>query len=91
MLLGQREEVYTTDLGDEIVLLDMNNGAYFGLEGATMALWQELGDGPKHASVILARWRQIYEHPSETLEVLLQEAIAHLRQKDLISVSAYEE
>ncbi|MGZ0051140.1 PqqD family protein [Brevibacillus gelatini] len=90
MIVSQREEIYTTEMGDEIVLLDMRHGAYYGLEGATMELWKELADGPVDSAQILAKWTQLYQQSEEELTSMLDQSIQELISKKLIVVSGHD-
>ncbi len=91
MIVSQREEIDMTELEDEIVLLDMPRGVYYGLEGAAMELWKELSDGPIDSSEILSKWNQRYQQSEEELRRLLDQSIQELKSKNLIVVSAHDD
>ncbi|MPY19704.1 PqqD family protein [Paenibacillus glucanolyticus] len=86
MMISQKEEVYTTVHDQEVVLLDMNQGKYFGLEGAAMALWNELSQGPVTTSAILEKWKTIYDQEEDELNSLLTQSLEELTAKRLVVV-----
>lgn len=43
--LGVPPQVMTRVVGDELVLLDIAKGVYFGLDGVGKSIWESLADG----------------------------------------------
>ncbi|SYX82415.1 PqqD family protein [Paenibacillus alvei] len=88
MIISQKEEIYTTVHGEEIVLLDMMQGMYFGLEGASAKIWEELGQGPVAVSAILEKWKDVYDQTGDELESLLSQSVQELIDKRLVVVES---
>lgn len=77
------DQAIANTVGDEMVVLHLANGTYFGLDPVGALLWESLtqGDLPKDAcEAILAR----YEVDRETVENDLREFLGELADGDLI-------
>jgi hypothetical protein len=77
-------EVLTRQVGDEVVLLDLASGNYFGLEAVGARIWQLLGEARSTASIrdtLLAE----YDAPADTIEADLQRLVAELISRGLVT------
>ena len=45
-------QVMSRLVGDEIVLLDLSSGLYFGLDGVGQRIWQAVADGKKLSETV---------------------------------------
>ncbi|MBT2285316.1 PqqD family peptide modification chaperone [Paenibacillus polymyxa] len=88
MKIARSEETATTSLSEECIVLDINNGEYFGLEGALMELWLELETGTKDFDQILSKWKREFDQSEAELTDILQTAIQELSAKRLVKVDA---
>ncbi|WP_458463176.1 PqqD family peptide modification chaperone [Paenibacillus sp.] len=88
MKIARSEETATTSLSEECIVLDINNGEYFGLEGALMELWLELETGTKEFDQILSKWKREFDQSETELTDILQTAIQELSAKRLVKVDA---
>jgi len=77
------DQAIANTVGDEMVVLHLANGTYFGLDPVGAILWETLakGEPPAHAcDTILER----YEIDRETVERDLREFLGELAEGDLI-------
>lgn len=77
------DQAIANTVGEEMVVLHLSNGTYFGLDPVGALLWESLSHGelPSHAcEVILSR----YEIDRETVENDLREFLGELAEGDLI-------
>ncbi|MDQ0659837.1 PqqD family peptide modification chaperone [Paenibacillus sp. W2I17] len=88
MKIARSEETATTSLSEECIVLDINNGEYFGLEGALMELWLELETGTREFDQILSKWKREFDQSEAELTDILQNAIQELWAKNLVKVDA---
>ncbi|MGN7353867.1 PqqD family peptide modification chaperone [Paenibacillus amylolyticus] len=88
MKIARSEETATTSLSEECIVLDINNGEYFGLEGALMELWLELETGAQEFDQILSKWKREFDQSEAELTDILQTAIQELSTKKLVKVDA---
>ena len=80
-------EVLVEHVDDEAVLLDLDAGAYFGLNTVAAACWQEFA---LHGSVPQARARLLerFDVEPERLDRHLSELIEQLAERGLIEVES---
>lgn len=78
--------VSSTTHDEEVVLLDMSKEIYYGLEGATMLLWNELSNGPVDTVKILEAWKSKYDHSEEELDHIFSESLHELTSRGLVVV-----
>ena len=75
--------VLAQEVGEEVVILDLSSGTYFGLDAVGSRIWR-LGTGGKNLAEICEALLDEYEAPREQVEsdtVLLME---ELRARNLI-------
>ncbi|KAA6451112.1 hypothetical protein VSK91_09950 [Bacillus swezeyi] len=86
MKITRIQETATTVLENECIVLNLDNGQYFGLEGALMELWLEIQNERKDTKDILIKWKSEFDQTEEELSIILIEAIQELTQNQLIKI-----
>ena len=77
------EGIYSQNIGDETVLLDMNGEEYFGLNEVGSIIWKLLQDGCD-LKYIHRELSEKFECESEIIAADLKELISILLEKKLI-------
>ena len=72
-------------VGDEVVLLDLDAGTYFGLDPVGARVWELIGEGLTLSSVC-DRMQNEYDTPRNTLKKDILELIKALREENLVAV-----
>lgn len=83
------ENVLHQQLGDvegEIVLLDMQNGGYFGLNDVGSRIWCLIQEGNPVGSIIDALTKE-YDAPEQELRADLEQFLTELGERGLIQVN----
>ena len=75
-------------VGDEVVLLDLDAGTYFGLDPVGARIWQLIGEGLTLSNVC-DRMLNEYDTPRDVLKKDILELIKALREENLIAVRGY--
>ncbi|MEK5333081.1 hypothetical protein [Lysinibacillus sp. FSL W8-0992] len=86
MKIARKEEIATTVLDQECIILDLKRGQYFGLENALKELWLEIEHEYKDTKIILTKWKKHFNQTEEELAQILYEAIRELADKQLIKI-----
>lgn len=86
MKIIRNQETATTVLENECIVLNLDNGQYFGLEGALKELWIEIENERKDKKDILIKWQSAFDQTEEELSVILNEAIQELTHHKLIKI-----
>ncbi|MEC1259170.1 PqqD family peptide modification chaperone [Bacillus swezeyi] len=86
MKITRIQETATTVLENECIVLNLDNGQYFGLEGALKELWLEIQNERKDTKDILIKWKTEFDQTEEELSIILIEAIQELTQNQLIKI-----
>jgi hypothetical protein len=87
--LQRRQHILKQEAAGTVVLLDMNDGRYFALDGVGGRVW-DLCDGSRTLSEIAAVIGEEYDAPMETIERDLAELISDLTHEDLVGENAQE-
>jgi Coenzyme PQQ synthesis protein D (PqqD) len=86
-LIVASDEVLAGEFDTEAVILDLQSGVYYGLEGSGARIWQLL-----KAPISLATLRDTlvaeYDVEPQRCEADLRELLEDLRQRGLVRVSA---
>lgn len=80
-----RDGVMFNRIGDEIVILDLDSGTYYGLDPVGSRLWELLSGGATLDDAI-ATMASEYDVDRETLERDLSVLLNELREKQLLVV-----
>jgi hypothetical protein len=84
---GISDSVVWTDLGDEVVILNLDTGIYFGLEHVGARTWKLIADGRTRQEVLQTIAVE-YETSDEQAEQDLEELVGELSQEGLIKATA---
>ena len=85
--LQRRQNILKQEAAGTVVLLNMDDGRYFALDGVGGRVW-DLCDGSRTLSEIAAILAEEYEAPAETIERDLAELINDLTNEDLVGENA---
>lgn len=83
MKITRNEETATTVLENECIVLNLDNGQYFG---ALKELWMEIENERKDTKDILVKWKTEFDQTEEELSNILHEAIQELTQSKLLHI-----
>ena len=72
-------------VGDEVVILDLDAGTYFGLDPVGARIWELIGEGLT-LSTVRDRMLNEYDTPRDVLEQDILELIKALRDENLVAV-----
>ena len=86
VLYQKKSEVYSSDLGKEVVLLHQSKGIYFGLKGVGIHLWPLL-DQPINFPDLLSQLLSIVPDAPPQAEAEIKAFILQLLNADLIDVT----
>jgi len=81
-----RDGVMFNRVGDEVVLLDLDSGTYYGLDAVGGRLW-DLISGSATIGEAIDTMLEEYEVEREVLESDVLRLVDELREKGLISIS----
>ena len=79
----QNKQVIQSAIGDEVVMLDMESGFYFGLNTIASAIWQHLKE-PIGWTELIDRLTESYEVDREICEKDTRELIDRMLEKGII-------
>ena len=77
--LTVRAEVMARQVGDEIVILNLANGNYYGLDPVGARVWQLINEGkklPEVCEVVLSEYAVLPEELERDLARLIQDLLA---------------
>ena len=83
----RRQNILKQEAAGTVVLLNMDDGRYFALDGVGGRVW-DLCDGSRTLSEIAAILAEEYEAPAETIERDLAELINDLTNEELVGENA---
>lgn len=81
------DDVTWCDLQDDVVILNVDTGVYFGLEGAGGQMWRELVEHRSLEKAFEALKKRFDVKPAE-LKRDLEDMVRQLAEKGLVSVVA---
>jgi hypothetical protein len=79
--------VMARQVGDEVVILDLNGGTYFGLDAVGARVWDVIGSGGKSIADACSLLICEYEVPCETLERDVMVLAHDLKDRGLVVVA----
>jgi hypothetical protein len=82
-----RDGVMFNRVGEELVLLDLDQGTYLGLDSVGSRFWELLGEGASIGEATDTMLTE-YEVSREELERDLEELLADLKKHKLLTVRA---
>lgn len=83
--LSRIEDLLSTELDQETVLMSIDAGAYYGLEGAAQRIWEYL-ETPLTFSALVDRMVKEYEVAPETCSADLESFLAEMEREGLLRV-----
>jgi hypothetical protein len=83
--LSRSEEMLSTELDQETVLMSIDAGAYYGLEGVARSVWESL-EKPLTFSDLVARMVEAYEVAPDACSADLQRFLAEMEREGLLRV-----
>ena len=81
------DEVTWTDLGDEVVILKLDTGIYFGLAQVGASIWISIADGMRREEILESVATQ-YNAPPDQVERDFDDLIDELSKEGLIKAAA---
>lgn len=84
-VVAARNGQLSTSLAGEVVILDVERGVYFGLDGVGAKVW-ELLQTPRLVSDIIDRLAPEYDVARDTIASDIQELLGDLGNRGLIDV-----
>jgi hypothetical protein len=83
--LFRSNDLIATDLDDETVLMSIDAGSYYGLEGSARAIWERLTTPISFAELVAAMVRE-YRVSTDACRLDLQRFLSHMEQEGLLRV-----
>ncbi len=75
-----------SDLGDEVVLMSLKSGTYFGLKNVGLVVWAAMKEEPRSVGDLADRIVAEYAVPRERAEADLLRLLGKMEKNDLIEV-----
>lgn len=85
-LIGRNQDLVSTDLDGEIVLMSIERGNYYGLESTARRIW-ELLDTPVSLATLCATLSREYAAPAEVIESDVRKFVAKMAQETIVTLS----
>jgi len=83
--LSRTQDLISTELDEETVLMSIDAGAYYGLKGPAQTIWNNL-ETPLTFSALVERLVKEYSVSQETCSEDLQQFLAKMEQEGLLHV-----
>jgi hypothetical protein len=83
--LTRASDLLSTELDQETVLMSIDAGAYYGLEGPARSIWAKL-ETPLTFSALIASMVEEYEVSPEQCASDLEPFLAHMEREGLLHV-----
>jgi hypothetical protein len=83
--LFRTNDLIATDLDDETVLMSIDAGSYYGLEGSARAIWERLETPISFAELVAAMVRE-YRVQADVCRVDLRRFLSQMEQEGLLRV-----
>jgi hypothetical protein len=83
--LSRNQEMLSTDLDQETVLMNIEAGAYYGLEGPAQSIWEKL-ESPLTFSGLVDELVKEYQVTPEACAADLQGFLARMEEEGLLHV-----
>ncbi|MCM8812185.1 MAG: PqqD family protein [Candidatus Omnitrophica bacterium] len=80
------QKIMGKKLGSEWVLLNLDNGVYYGLNETGSVIWDELAAGTNGWESVVGRLEGMYEADRSELEKDVREFLRHLHKERLIEL-----
>jgi hypothetical protein len=83
--LSRAQDLFSTELDQETVLMSIDEGAYYGLKGPAQSIWNNL-ETPLTFSALVDRLVREYSVSRETCSEDLRQFLAKMEQEGLLHV-----
>ena len=83
--LVRAQEILSTELDQETVLMSIDAGAYYGMGGTARSIWEKLA-APFAFSVLVDELVEEYEVPPDVCAADLQKFLAEMEREGLLRV-----
>jgi hypothetical protein len=83
--LSRTQDLFSTELDHETVLMSITAGAYYGLAGVARSIWEKL-ENPTSFSELIGRLEREYEVSHETCVSDVQKFLTEIEREGLLRV-----
>lgn len=84
-VLERNNEIMTAEMGEELVMLHIDQGSYFGLDEIGREIWARI-EKPISMGDLCAALQAEYDTEAETVETDVKIFITHLMRNDLVTI-----
>lgn len=84
MKIRRSDRTVTTQLEDELIVLNLEKAEYYGLSQGLRELWEIIGQGTTTKDKLLSILSEKFQNPQEEIDSLLENGIKELREEGLI-------
>ena len=81
-------DVVSREVAGETVMLDLESGQYFGLDGVGRRIWELLTENPRSADALADILAEEYDAPRETIKTDALALIEDLHARNLVVAKA---
>jgi hypothetical protein len=82
-VVRRNPQISTAPLVDELVMLDVNRGAYYGLDEIASYIWEQL-EAPRQVADLCRHLLEVYEVERQTCQRDVLELLESLHDKGLV-------
>lgn len=82
------QDVVSREVAGETVMLDLESGQYFGLDGVGRRIWELLTEKPRSADALADILVEEYDAPRETIKTDALALIEDLHARNLVVAQA---
>lgn len=83
----QNEKLLSSDLGDEIVMMNIENGDYMSLNEAGNSIWRLMAQ-PIKVQQICEALQKVYAVPPEKCEASVLRILGEMQQEEIVTIVA---
>ncbi len=84
-VLERNNEIMTAEMGEELVMLHIDQGSYFGLDEIGREIWARI-EKPTSMGDLCAALQAEYDAEAETVETDVKTFITRLMRNDLVTI-----
>jgi hypothetical protein len=85
VVLSKRADRFTeTDIDEEIIVMRLDNGEFFSLEGTAAAAWR-LIDGTRDRATLIEALAQEYDADDREIAADVEDFLAQLKEQGLLA------
>lgn len=85
-IVSQKKDVDVTELNGEKIMMDLDKGNYFMLNGTGSTIWDAINE-PKSVSEIIEAIIKVYDIDRETCESRVLEYLEKLRHEEIVFIN----